>query len=511
MPARFQVIDLFAGPGGLAEGFSSFRDVKGRRPFTMALSVEKDESAHQTLMLRNFLRRFEGGFPPEYYRFLNGGGDEPDWAHLYPKQWSAAKAETLKLELGSGPAKKMIWDRLAAIKRKGGDNCILIGGPPCQAYSLVGRARNKGIKGYSAREDKRHYLYKEYIEILRILRPIAFVMENVKGLLSARVDGDLIFDSVLNDLRSPNSEDEYELVPILARRAEGETRSFDFVVRTENCGVPQARHRVIVVGIRGDIAKTMPSEFRRLGLLREKPDQVTVAEVIGGMPKLRSGLSRHDTTEAWLEAVAKASGLISKSDLNLGSRDEREFHRILRICSSQWASGTSKLRRTPAAVGHLGQGCPKALREWLQDKQLRILPNSDTRGHMASDLARYLFAAIYSEVTGRSPKASDFPLALAPDHSNWTSGNFKDRFRVQLSNHPATTVTSHIAKDGHYFIHPDPMQCRSLTVREAARLQTFPDNYFFKGGRTEQYVQVGNAVPPFLSYKLAAALHSILA
>ena len=475
----------------------------------MALSVEKDESAYQTLMLRNFLRRFDGDFPPEYYRYLNGGGDEPDWIDLYPKQWSAAKAETLKLELGSGPAKKIIRDRLAAINHEGLDNCILIGGPPCQAYSLVGRARNKGIKGYSAREDKRHYLYKEYIEILRILRPIAFVMENVKGLLSARVDGDLIFDSVLDDLRNPSSEDEYELVPILARKLEGGARPSDFIVRTEHCGVPQARHRVIIVGIRKDVAKVMPLHFRKLGLLREKPDQVTVAETIGGMPKLRSGLSRHDSAEAWIEAVKKASGLIAKSHLNLGS-DEKEFRRILRICSGQLTSGSSKLRRSSIAVGHLGT-CPKDLREWLQDKSLKVLPNNDTRGHMASDLARYLFAAVYSKVTGRSPKASDFPLALAPHHANWTSGKFKDRFRVQLSNQPATTVTSHISKDGHYFIHPDPMQCRSLTVREAARLQTFPDNYFFKGGRTEQYVQVGNAVPPFLSYKLAAALHSILA
>ena len=154
--------------------------------------------------------------------------------------------------------------------------------------------------------------------------------------------------------------------------------------------------------------------------------------------------------------------------------------------------------------------CPKILGQWLYDAKLTKLPNNDTRGHMAGDLCRYLFAAIYAKVAGRSPKALDFPKSLAPNHFNWNSGKFADRFRVQLSDQPATTVTSHIAKDGHYFIHPDPAQCRSLTVREAARLQTFPDNYLFKGGRTEQYVQVGNAVPPFLALKLAEALHSIL-
>jgi DNA (cytosine-5)-methyltransferase 1 len=125
---------------------------------------------------------------------------------------------------------------------------------------------------------------------------------------------------------------------------------------------------------------------------------------------------------------------------------------------------------------------------------------------MPSDLARYLFAACYGRIFGVSPKAPDFPEALAPNHRNWESGKFNDRFRVQLADRPSSTITSHIAKDGHYFIHPDPSQCRSLTVREAARLQTFPDNYMFLGNRTEQYVQVGNAVPPFLALQIAKAV-----
>ena len=143
-----------------------------------------------------------------------------------------------------------------------------------------------------------------------------------------------------------------------------------------------------------------------------------------------------------------------------------------------------------------------------------MAPNDAARSHIPEDLRRYFFAACFGKLIRNSPSITAFPLALLPLHKNLQHKKpedivFADRFRVQLAHRPATTVTSHISKYGHYFIHPDPTQCRSLTVREAARLQTFPDNYYFSGPRTAQYHQVGNAVPPLIAKEIARVVAKV--
>jgi DNA (cytosine-5)-methyltransferase 1 len=288
-----------------------------------------------------------------------------------------------------------------------------------------------------------------------------------------------------------------------------EPRASDFIVRAEDFGVPQARHRVIVVGLRADLAEGLP-QSSLADLMVKHNLQATVGHVLDGMPKLRSGLSRGiDGKDEWKQTVEIAMTFVAGMDTGLPDQEQEEFSERATACLQAFKGLNDVPAREAYGVG-IADDCPADLRDWLVDSKLKTLPNHTTRGHMASDLARYFFAAVFAKVVGHSPKASDYPDELAPAHANWTTGKFADRFRVQLSGGPSTTVTSHISKDGHYFIHPDPIQCRSLSVREAARLQTFPDNYLFKGNRTQQYVQVGNAVPPLLARWIGDALWTIL-
>lgn len=502
MSRIFKTVDLFAGPGGLAEGFSSIRR-EGRPVFDIALSVEKEPSAFRTLRLRAFTRQFRE-IPDSYYRYIAGEISRDKLIQAHPAEWKAAEEETALLELGRDDAKTVIDQRLDAIRADGNDDTVLIGGPPCQAYSLVGRARNRGNSAYDPAADHRHFLYREYIRILDRLRPAAFVMENVKGILSSKVEGQGIFERVLADLRNAGgAPDGYTLLPLVS---EGKGRHGEHIIRSELYGIPQRRHRVILVGIRSD--RLAARSILTNHWLSADATTRSVADVLGDMPKLRSGLSRQaDSESAWRVAAIGAFETAARACRADGAGELGDIAPVLEAHRATMEAAKKKLPRSDRRVTAVRDNW---LSDWLIDDRLRALPNHETRGHMITDLSRYAFAATFAEHRGRSPKASEYPRALAPDHKNWESGKFADRFRVQIWNEPSTTITSHISKDGHYFIHPDPLQCRSLTVREAARLQTFPDNYFFEGNRTEQYVQVGNAVPPLLARQIAEVVHSLL-
>ncbi|WP_237247359.1 DNA cytosine methyltransferase [Sideroxyarcus emersonii] len=508
------IVDLFAGPGGLGEGFSSVDDGKA---FRIIVSAEMDASAHETLRLRAFyriLRRKGKAALKSYYRYCNGEAKQPyDDSNF--SEWEQAGNEARQLTLGKPEDNKEL-DRI--LKKEGispQQNWVLIGGPPCQAYSLVGRARNKGKADYKAEEDHRHFLYKEYLRIIQQYRPAVFVMENVKGILSSKVKDQFIFHTILRDLANPDRALKkqqqglgykiHSLVVPTVFDSETDPKDIDvrdFIIRAEEYGIPQARHRVILLGIREGI-DVLPARLN-------KQESVRFDDVTNDLPKLRSKLSKEkDSDETWAKVIKKHLSELALEASHVEGLEKLEtvLSRHSGNISSKHKTGSLRITK-PENAKQLAREHAK----WYGDDELEVWLNHEARGHMNSDLRRYVYAAAFAEAYKRSPKGhEEFGLkGLRPEHANWETGKFSDRFRVQLKNSPSTTVTSHIAKDGHYFIHPDALQCRSLTVREAARLQTFPDNYYFKGNRTQQFHQVGNAVPPMLAKHIASIVKDIL-
>ncbi|MBA1290993.1 DNA cytosine methyltransferase [Pseudomonas japonica] len=513
-----QIVDLFAGPGGLGEGFSASGEGKH---FEIIVSAEMDAVARRTLRLRAYYRLLKREYPQgllDYYRYCNGEAQEPSSTPETVAFWNRAEQEARQITLGSEEGDKelnqLIEDRL----NKEGRPWVLIGGPPCQAYSVVGRARNQAKQDYVAENDHRHFLYKDYLRIIKDYRPTVFVMENVKGILSSKVGGKGIFSQILQDLVDPTKAldnevggQKYKICSLVSEESYSFSDCIDsvkpksFVIEAEKYGIPQARHRVILLGIAVDEHGNIPGYE-----LLTKAEPVSVQQAIGTLPKLRSKLSRSsDSQEEWYRTVAdEVDDLLHHAELESGEmigplRATREA-----LLDAPRSSGAE---RVPKAPGQGDTGIP-ALDTWYHDTNIKYWMSHDARSHMRTDLRRYAFASTFAAFNERSPKGhQQFSLpGLAPAHKNWESGKFSDRFRVQLAQFPATTITSHISKDGHYFIHYDPAQCRSLTVREAARLQTFPDNYYFEGNRTQQYHQVGNAVPPLLANKIAKIVYDIV-
>jgi DNA (cytosine-5)-methyltransferase 1 len=513
---QIPVIDIFAGPGGLGEGFAGFKDDDGEHRFKIKLSIEKDRWAYQTLRLRAFFRQFiDNGqnVPDEYYAHLRDPSEETFnlLESQYPTEFAEADKEAWHKTLGEDTDELDNRIELALGSANPRSPWVLVGGPPCQAYSLIGRACNGGISP----NDPRVRLYFHYRDIVATHKPDIFVMENVKGLLSAKVDGDLVFDQICKDLRAPDSNDpnlEYQLHSFVEPDSRQKSlfsddiTGADCVIKMEEYGIPQKRHRVIILGIRKTTKHLVkPSKIQK------KKDPVSIEAVIDDLPRLRSGLSpqREDSRAEWLERLK--GSLKGDWVTDLESQDDDLHRKISEVLIG--LSGPQKDRGAifvPAnklkTFGH------KLEKDWFVDPKLRGYCNHETRGHIFKDLQRYLFASCFAASKIQSPRITDFPKQLLPKHKSATTANadghisFTDRFKVQLRNKPASTVMSHISKDGHYYIHYDPSQCRSLTVREAARIQTFPDNYFFCGPRTEQYRQVGNAVPPLLGRQLATVV-----
>lgn len=511
MSGPIPIIDLFAGPGGLGEGFASCVTGATASAFEVRLSIEMDPDAHTTLELRSFFRQFPRGTAPDaYYERLRGEITTAELFADYPRQAARARTEAWLAELGKVPTEELHQRIRQAI----GSNhqWVLCGGPPCQAYSVVGRSRRGGIDD----DDKRIYLYREYLQILAEHEPAVFIMENVKGLLSSRVAGSGLFEQILADLHAPGasvrhrrSTAQYRVLSLVAapqrfdKAGNPQFDPQDFVIRSEQYGIPQTRHRVILLGVREDLW------HNGTPLLTPAPREVPVSQVLQGLPKLRSGLSRTtDGPDEWRATIQEVigSGLLKTIPNGHYAEVRHAVMKGLEAVKNYRADRGGEFVPFKATVGFRPH--------WFLDARIGGVVNHASRPHMASDLHRYLFATAYAKVAGRSPELRDFPTALLPKHRNVTEVGkeffFDDRFRVQVSDRPSTTITCHLAKDGHYYIHHDPAQCRTFTVREAARVQTFPDNYLFCGTRTAQYRQVGNAVPPLLARQIAQVVLGIL-
>lgn len=501
---QIPVVDIFAGPGGLGEGFSAFLPKASDQhlPFRIAISAEMEANAAKTLRLRAFFRQFApGNAPASYYDYVAGKADQP-WTNASEAEWLRATQEARQLKLGVPEDDEVLSTRIRSIVKRD-EPWVLIGGPPCQAYSLVGRARNRGIAGYLPENDERYVLYKHYLKLVNKFRPAVFVMENVKGLLSAKIDDKYVFPEIAEGLERPGGRNgpRYRLVPLVMPKGGLDAAHLDprsYVLRAETLGVPQARHRVILLGVSEELCPSGGS------FLVPEDHRTSVSEVIGDLPRLRSGVTDSEIETWWLFAqgiLNQAAG--ASKDLLVAQELDRLALNVRRRdpgMGGRWTPGAVEDARLPAH-----------LKAWLLDSRLKGVLNHEVREHMASDLKRYAYASAFAKVHGRSPRGSkEFPVSLHPKHKNWKSGKFVDRFKVQLADSPSSTVTSHLSKDGHYFIHPDPSQLRSLSVREAARLQTFPDNYFFEGTRGAQFKQVGNAVPPWMARQIAGVVYSYL-
>ena len=407
--ASIPIVDVFAGPGGLGEGFSAYRTSRGQQLFHVRLSIEMDRWAHRTLLLRSFLRQFPVECrPAEYYEYLRGedawsGASVSDLLQRFPHQAEAAREEAWLAELRPALAEdtdRRITHTLGGRRSRGVWG--LVGGPPCQAYSLVGRARMLRPQGDRFYADKRHTLYQEYLRLLARHHPTFFVLENVKGLLSSKSSGgDNVFERILADLsRPPGSKVRYRLFA-LSDAQEGQPTLFSpsddpasFVVRAEQFGIPQARHRVIILGVAETELRNRASAPQSLA---RKTQVATTSDATKDLPALRSGLSGvADSCENWLAALR-------------ASNNASWFRDLRRTALGDIAQSIQETVKTiqlpPADRGARFVRCdvnPAIATDWFSDSRLDGVCNHQSRGHMLKDLHRYLFVSSYGKCRGKS-------------------------------------------------------------------------------------------------------------
>lgn len=404
------IIDVFSGAGGLTEGF------RNKEYFKFICHVEMDKAACASLELRNiyYYLKNKNNLSP-YFEYIQGKISKQTLCSIIP---SYVTKDILHEEISK--------DTLPAIfdfidKRLGGEDLDgIIGGPPCQAYSTIGRVNNKAKKS----TDKRIYLYTHYLDFLNRYKPKFFVFENVKGLCSFRdISGNLLLPKIIHEFNIAGYKVQYKII-----------NASDF-------GVPQKRERIFLIGHRKDLI--FDKSF--FGCLYEYTEKAPILkELFEDLPSIKSG----------------------KNSNNYSCNHSNKF-----------------------------------VEKYIRNKE-DVLTQHVARPHNKNDLRIYKLV-LKAKKEGKNLKYIDIPVELQT-HSNTTS--FLDRYKALDYNSISHTIVAHISKDGHYYIHPDLSQNRSITVREAARIQGFPDDFYFEYSRTAAFRQIGNAVPPILSFKIASAI-----
>jgi len=391
MTKELTFIDLFAGAGGFAEGFY-------QEDYQALSHVEFDKYACDTLK--------------ERMKFYNYSEDEIKMGVLNKDITDEDIIEKMNLSV------------------KGHSVDIIIGGPPCQSFSSQGKARDpNGMKC-----DSRNYLYENYIKILDYYKPKFFVFENVRGILSTKLNDELIINDIFKDM-SKN----YHILEDKSR----------LLLDASNFGVPQERKRVIIIGIRKDLKTnfTIKDIYNDLDIISKKQPKTTVFDAISDLPKIKAG-----------------QGL---NILNHSPKIENDYLKLLRHPS--------------------------------QD----TIHHHTARNHNDLDIQRY-----------KHMSKNEWTLTELytnkPDLIHPKKRLFNNSYVVQKYNMPSKTIIAHLYKDGNQFIHPDHTQERTFTPREAARVQSFPDNFIFPCSKTQQYKQIGNAVPPLLARHIAKLLKKYL-